>query len=137
MKFRTKLYGGLGIIFILLMILIAILMNMLKQQNDNMHVLVNELSERIKITATIKNEVNNMSREVIEISTNPSSKIVANTLNDWEESKIIINSSIEMLKEMDKRKQSQELLMKFFTIYKTFEQNGQEIAALKSKSFSR
>ncbi|WP_445490771.1 response regulator [Niallia sp. 03133] len=127
MKFRTKLYGGLGIIIILIMILIIVLMNLLKQQNDNMHTIVNELSERIKVTATIKNELNNMNREVMGISTNPSGKMLNSTLNEWEESKTTVASSIETLKEMDKRKQSQELMMKFSTIYKTYEDSGQEI----------
>lgn len=127
MKFSTKLYGGLGIIFILIMILIAVLMNMLKQQNVNMHVIVNELSERIKVTAIIKNEINNMSREVIEISANPSEQVLVDTLNDWEESRINITSSIETLKEMDKREQSQELIMKFSTIYQTYEESGQKL----------
>ncbi|PKG22318.1 hybrid sensor histidine kinase/response regulator [Niallia nealsonii] len=127
MKFSTKLYGGLGIIFILIMILIAVLMSMLKQQNVKMHVIVNELSERIKVTAIIKNEINNMSREVMEISINPSEKVLSDTLNDWEESRTNIASSLETLKEMDKRKQTQELIVKFSTIFQTYEEDGQEL----------
>ncbi|MGP7816660.1 response regulator [Niallia sp. 01092] len=127
MNFSTKLYGGLGIIIILITILIAVLLNMLKQQNVNMHIIVNELSERIKSTAIIQNELNNMSREVIEISTNPSEETLIKIGNDWEDSKTNINTSVATLKEMDKREQSQELIMKFSTIYKTYEESGQEI----------
>ncbi|GKU84598.1 ATP-binding protein [Niallia sp. NCCP-28] len=127
MKFSTKLYGGLGIIFILIMILIAVLMSMLKQQNVKMHVIVNELSERIRVTAIIKNEINNMSREAMEISINPSEKALLDTLNDWEESRTNIASSLGALKEMDKRKQTQELIMKFSTIFQTYEEDGQEL----------
>ena len=134
MKFSTKLYGGLGVIFILIMILIAVLMNMLKQQNDNMHVVVNELSERMKAASTIENEINNLSREMIEISVNPSEEVSLDTLNDWEESRTNIASSIETLKEMDKRKQSQELIIKFSTIYKTYEENGQALIRTYKKN---
>lgn len=68
MRFSTKLYVGLGIIFVLITILIIVLMSMLRQQNDNMHVLVNDKTERINAAYTLKNEINNFSREITSVA---------------------------------------------------------------------
>lgn len=131
MKFRTKLYSGIGIILILFSIFLFILIRMINQQAVNMHVLVTELSERIKLTATIQYEISNMGRELSELSSNPSENVLSQTVNDWEESRLNINSSIESLKEMDAQEQTQKLIMKFNTLFRTYQDVGQQLIILQ------
>lgn len=127
MKLRTKLYGGLGIIFILITILIVILMGMLRQQNSKMHTIVNELSVRTEAAANIRNEINNMSREVYQVISEPEEDPLVDAKNDWEESEKEINRSIQLLQELDKREQSQELITKFYILYEFYRDDGKQI----------
>ena len=71
MKFKTKLYVGLGSIFALIIILLGILLSMLNQLTVNMNVVVNELSDRVKLTSAIQYETNNMDKELREIASHP------------------------------------------------------------------
>jgi len=75
MKFKTKLYASIGSILILISIIVMILMSMLEQSTVNMHVVVNELSERIKLTSTIKYETANIGREIREITDTQANEI--------------------------------------------------------------
>ncbi|WP_141433798.1 response regulator [Bacillus sp. 03113] len=127
MKFKTKLFSGLGSILILTTILLVILLNMINQLTVNMSVVISELTERIKLASTVQYEINNMGRELMEISSNPPNDILPQIINNWEQSRNNINSSIDALKEKDTRKQSQEIISKFKTLYTSYENTGQEI----------
>lgn len=131
MRFSTKLYVGLGIIFVLITILIIVLMSMLRQQNDNMHVLVNDKTERINAAYTLKNEINNFSREIYDLSSQSSK-----TMIEMEEIRKEINKAYNFLIEKDKREETQELLIKFSTIYEAYEEKGQQIAEAEDKKMT-
>ena len=68
MKFKTKLYFGLGFNLILFFIFLVILIRMVNQQTINMNQVLSNLDERKKFTTTIQTEISNMGREISEIS---------------------------------------------------------------------
>lgn len=131
MKFKTKLYVGLGSIFALITILLAILLSMLNQLTVNMQVVVNELSDRVKLTSAIQYETNNMDKELREIASRPPEQLLPKIVNDWERSRLNINKSITSLQEIDKREKSQELIAKFKTLYEAYEDIGQQVITLQ------
>jgi len=133
MRFSTKLYFGLGIIFVLITILIIVLMGMLRQQNDNMHVLVNDKTERIDAAYILKNEINNLSREIYELSSQSSKNLNDRTISQMEETRKEINKAYNFLIDQDKREETQELLVQFSTIYDVFEEKGQQIVEAEDK----
>ncbi|WP_400245051.1 ATP-binding protein [Niallia sp. JL1B1071] len=133
MRFSTKLYFGLGIIFVLITILIIVLMGMLRQQNDNMHVLVNDKTERINAAYILKNEINNLSREIYELSSQSSKDLNGITISHMEETRKEINKAYNFLTDKDKREETQELLLQFSTIYDAFEEKGQQIVEAEDK----
>lgn len=136
MRFSTKLYVGLGIIFVLITILIIVLMSMLRQQNDKMHVLVNDKTERINAAYTLKNEINNLSREIYELSSQNSKILNEKTLDQMEETRKEINQAYNFLIDTDKREETQELLIKFSTIYDAFEEKGEQITEAEDKKMT-
>ncbi|WP_031535100.1 MULTISPECIES: ATP-binding protein [unclassified Bacillus (in: firmicutes)] len=133
MRFSTKLYFGLGIIFVLITILIIVLMGMLRQQNDNMHVLVTDKTERIDAAYILKNEINNLSREIYELSSQSSIDLNDRTISQMEETRKEINKAYNFLIDQDKREETQELLVQFSTIYDVFEEKGQQIVEAEDK----
>ena len=50
--------------------------------------------------------------------------VLPQTLNEWEKSRLTIHSSIETLEKLDNRKETQELLSKFNTLFKAYEDIG-------------
>lgn len=131
MKFKTKLYVGLGSIFALIIILLGILLSMLNQLTVNMNVVVNELSDRVKLTSAIQYETNNMDKELREVASHPPEDIRPKIINDWEQSRLNINKSLASLQEIDKREKSQELIAKFNTLYEAYEGIGQQVITLQ------
>ena len=83
MKFKTKLYIGLGSILASIIILVVILLNMLNQQTVKMNIVVNELSGRIKLTSTIQYEISNMGRVISEISSSLPEELRLQKSNEW------------------------------------------------------
>ena len=75
MKFKTKLYASIGAIILLISISVIYLMNMLEQSMVNMHVVVNDLYERIEISMDIKSDTDVFTRVGKEMIDNPSIEI--------------------------------------------------------------
>ncbi|QJX60492.1 hypothetical protein HLK66_01630 [Niallia circulans] len=136
MRFSTKLYVGLGIIFVFITILIIVLMSMLRQQNDKMHVLAHDKTERINAAYTLKNEVTNLSRQIYELSSQSSKTLNEITMRQMEETRKEINKAYNFLTENDKRDETQDLLIKFSTLYQPFEEKGQQIVEAKNKKMN-
>ncbi|MED5103341.1 MULTISPECIES: response regulator [Niallia] len=136
MRFSTKLYVGLGIIFVFITILIIVLMSMLRQQNDKMHVLAHDKTERINAAYTLKNEVTNLSRQIYELSSQSSKTLNEITMRQMEETRKEINKAYNFLTENDKRDETQDLLIKFSTLYKPFEEKGQQIVEAENKKMN-
>ncbi|WP_312094722.1 ATP-binding protein [Niallia sp.] len=136
MRFSTKLYFGLGIIFVLITILIIVLMSMLRQQNDKMHVLVNDKTERINAAYTLKNEINNLSREIYELSSQPSKTLSEITMRQMEDTRKEINEAYNFLTDKDKKEETQDLLIKFSTIYEIYEEKGEQVAEAEDKKMN-
>ncbi|RBW70928.1 response regulator [Bacillus taeanensis] len=127
MKFKTKLYVGLGSILAFTALLVFILLYMLNQLSVNMNSVVNDMYERVKLTAILQNETNNMGRELREIASDPPDHILPTIVNEWEESHLNIKSSVDFLEKMDKREKSQELLVKFNTLYQRYNRIGEQV----------
>ena len=136
MRFSTKLYFGLGIIFILITILIIVLLSMLRQQNDKMHLLVHDKTERINAAYTLKNEVNNLSRQLYELSSQSSKTLNDITMRHMEDTRKEINKAHNFLTENDKREEAQDLLIKFEILYEPFEEKGQQIIEAENKKMN-
>ncbi|MEH7117657.1 response regulator [Neobacillus vireti] len=131
MKFRTKLYGGLGLILTFNIIFLVILIKLVNQQTVSMNSVVSDLDQRKLMAFTIKFQVSNMGRELSEIASIPPENILPQVANEWEESRLNLRSSVETLRKLDNRKETQKLLSKFDTIYKTYEDVGNQIIILQ------
>src|SRR4051812_24196403 len=131
MKFRTKLYGGLGLILLFNIIFLVILIKMINQQTVSMNSVVSDLDDRKLMASTIQFEVSNMGRELSEIASIPPENVLPQVVNEWEQSRLNIHSSIEKLGKLDRHKETQALLSKFNTIYKTYEVVGNQIIILQ------
>ncbi|PLS09622.1 response regulator [Neobacillus cucumis] len=131
MKFRTKLYGGLILMLLFNIIFLVVLIKMINQQNVTMNSLVSDLDERKLLASTIEFEIGNMGRELSEIASIPPDQVLPQVVNEWEQSRLNIRSSIETLGKMDSRKETQDLISKFNTIYKTYEEVGNQIIILQ------
>ncbi|TWD96524.1 two-component system chemotaxis sensor kinase CheA [Neobacillus bataviensis] len=131
MKFRTKLYGGLVLILLCNIIFLFILFKMINQQTVTMTSLVSELDERKLMASTIEFEVGNMGRELSEIASIPPDPVLSQVMNEWEQSRVNMRSSIEKLGKMDNRKETQALISKFNTLFKTYEEVGNQIIILQ------
>ncbi|ULT54411.1 response regulator [Neobacillus drentensis] len=131
MKFRTKLYGGLGLIFVFNLIFLVILIEMINQQTVSMNSVVSDLDQRKLMASTLKFEVSNMGRELSEIASIPPEKVLPQIVNEWEQSRLTIRASIDTLAKVDSRKETQDLIAKFNTIYKTYEDVGNQIIILQ------
>ncbi len=134
MKFKTKLYFGLGFNLILFFIFLVILIRMVNQQTINMNQVITDLDERKKFTTTIQTEISNMGREISEISSVSIKDVLPQTLNEWEKSRLTIHSSIETLEKLDNRKETQELLSKFNTLFKAYEDIGEQIIFIQKNN---
>ena len=131
MKFRTKLYGGLGLILLFNIIFLIILIKMINQQTISMNSVVSDLNERKLMASTVQFEVSNMGRELSEIASIPPDNVLPQVVNEWEESRLNIRSAIATLGKLDNRKETQDLISKFNTIYKTYEDVGNQIIILQ------
>lgn len=131
MKFKTKLYCGLGLILVLLTIFLVILIRMVNSQTVSINDMVSDLAERKRLTTTIQYEISNMGRELSDLSSLPPENFLPQTENEWEQSRLQIHSSIESLKKMDHRKETQELISKFNTLYKPYEDLGEQMILLQ------
>ncbi len=105
---------------------------MLEQSTVNMHVVVNELHDRIKMTSNIKYEIANVGREIREMTNGKSVEKETPTLNDWEQSHINIKLAIESLEKLDHQEKSQELIAKFKTLQDSYKSMAQQIITLQS-----
>lgn len=132
MKFKTKLYASIGSIIVLISIIVIILMNMLEQSTVNMHVVVNELYERTKMTSTIKYETANIGRALREITANPTgNEVDISVMNEWEEAHVNLRLALETLEKMDTQVKSQELIAKFRTLHGAYQANATQIITLQ------
>ena len=131
MKFKTKLYASIGSILILISIIVMILMSMLEQSTVNMHVVVNELSERIKLTSTIKYETANIGREIREITDTQANEINQTTMNEWEQSHRNISLAIESLEKVDTQDKSLELIAQFKTLQDSYKDSAQQVITMQ------
>ncbi len=131
MKFKTKLYSGLGLILGLLTIFLVILLKMVNSQTVSMNEMVTDLAERKRLTSTVQFEISNMGRELSDIASLPPKQFLPQTENEWERSRLQIHSSLEALKKMDTRKETQDLIAKFNTLYKPYEDVGEQMILLQ------
>lgn len=131
MKFRTKLYLGLSSFFALIILLSALLMTMFNQITLNMNVVVKELSERVKMMSTMKYDVINMDRELKDLVSNPPDELLTKFANEIEQSRLRVNKGIEFCEKMDTGEHSQDLILRFKTLYETYDAMEQQIITLK------
>ncbi|OAS88381.1 response regulator [Metabacillus litoralis] len=127
MKFKTKLYASIGSLLLLISIIVVILMNLLQQSTVNMQVVVNELYDRIDMASDIKYETSNIGRELREITSVQSSEYKQIATNAWEESHINMQLAIESLEKRDTQEKSQELIAKFKTLHKSYQNMAQQV----------
>ncbi|KKI89027.1 hypothetical protein WQ54_27745 [Bacillus sp. SA1-12] len=127
MKFKTKLYLSIGSLLLLISIIVVILLNMLEQSTVNMHVVVNELYQRINMASDIKYETSNIGRELREITTEQSSENRQKATNAWEQSHINMQLAIESLEKKDTQEESQELIAKFKTLHESYQNLAQQV----------
>ncbi|MGM7724121.1 response regulator [Metabacillus sp. Hm71] len=132
MKFRTKLYLSIGSLLLLISIIVVILMNMLEQSTVNMHVVVNELYQRINMASDIKYETANIGRELREITTQHSSDNRQAATNAWEQSHINMQLALESLEKKDTQEESQELIAKFKTLHRSYQNLAQQVMTAKN-----
>jgi len=131
MKFKTKLYLGLGSFLVIIIILVTFLINMLDQITVKMNVVVKELSERVSMTSTIQYEIANLDRGLKGLTSDPPADLLQDFTNDMEKSRMNTSMAIESLKKMDTREKSQELIVKFTALYGTYTEMTQQILTLK------
>lgn len=127
MKFKTKLYSGLILILVLLTVFLIILLRMDNQETIKTNEIVSALSERKSLTATLQYEIANMGREISEIASPPSKDTLSKAINEWEQSRLAVDSSIEELNKLDNDKETQGLIAKLYTFYKPYEDTGEQI----------
>jgi len=82
MKFKTKLYGSIGTIILLISICVVYLMVLLEQSMVNMHVVVNDLYERIEISTDIRSETDVFIRVGKEMIDNSEVEIDSTAINN-------------------------------------------------------
>jgi len=136
MKFSTKLYSGLATIFILVSILIIILISLLKQQNEHMSVLVDDITERMDAAYNIKNEINSLSGALTNLSTQTSKIVSDQIMREIEDSRVNINSSYQILLQNDHREEVKDLLTEFSTLYDTYEEKSQQLYETTDRKMS-
>jgi two-component system chemotaxis sensor kinase CheA len=127
MKFKTKLYASIGSLLLLISIIVVILMNLLQQSTVNMHVVVNDLYDRIDMASDIKYETSNIGRELREITSTQSSENKQAATNAWEKSHINMQLALESLEKKDTQKKSQELIARFKTLHKSYQNIAQQV----------
>ncbi|WP_227939848.1 response regulator [Alkalihalobacillus deserti] len=132
MKFRTKLYTSLGSILVLIAIIVVVLLNLLEQSTVNMHVLVQNLNERIEMSTDIKYEVANIGRQLRETAAGPTGTVNQEALNAWEKSHVNLKLAIESLEKKDTQEKSQELIAKFKTLHQSYQYRAQQIITIQS-----
>ncbi|MFC0472086.1 ATP-binding protein [Halalkalibacter kiskunsagensis] len=131
MKFKTKLYASIGSILVLISIIVIVLLNMLEQSTVKMHVIVNELNERIDMSSNIKFETANIGRELREITTEQSEESISISMNGWEQSHLNLKLAIESLEKMDAQEKSQELIAKFNTLHDSYQDTAQQLLTIQ------
>lgn len=132
MKFKTKLYGSVGAIILLISISVVYLMNLLEQSMVNMHVVVNDLYERIEIATDIQRETDIFTRVGKEMVDGSLVEMESAAINSWESSNLQINQRIELLKDKDKQDISKELLEKYRILLESYQESIQQGITMKS-----
>ena len=100
-------------------------MVLLEQSMVNMHVVVNDLYERIEISTDIRSETDVFIRVGKEMIDNPSVEIDSTAINNWQSSNLQINQRIELLKDKDKQDISKELLEKYRILLESYKETVQ------------
>lgn len=131
MKFKTKLYTSIGSLLLLFLIIAIILMNMLKQTTVNMNVVVNDLNERIEMASEIKYETSRMGVKLSSMGTAPGEESHLIASNTWEVSQTNLQAAIEFLEKKDTQEKSQELIAKFITLNKSYQDMIQRALTLE------
>ncbi len=132
MKFKTKLYASIGAIILLISVSVVYLMNLLEESMVNMHVVVDDLYERIEIATDIKSETDVFTRVGKEMINNPLVEIDSTAINNWESSNLQINQRIELLKDKDKQDISKELLEKYRILLQSYKESIQQGVTMKT-----
>ena len=132
MKFKTKLYGSIGTIILLISICVVYLMVLLEQSMVNMHVVVNDLYERIEISADIRSETDVFIRVGKEMIDNSEVEIDSTAINNWQSSNLRINQKIELLKDKDKQDISKELLEKYRILLESYKESINQGITMRS-----
>jgi two-component system chemotaxis sensor kinase CheA len=131
MKFKTKLYTSIGSILVLISIVVVVLLNMLEQSTVKMHTIVNELNERIDMSANIMFETANIGRELREITAVKSEESISVSMNGWEQAHVNLKLAIESLEKKDAQEKSQELIAKFKTLHDSYQDTAQQILTIQ------
>ncbi|WP_332633552.1 response regulator [Halalkalibacter flavus] len=131
MKFRTKLYASIGSILLLISIVVIILLNMLEKSTVEMHVVVNELNDRINMSSDIMYETANIGRELREITAEQSNENFLTRMNGWEQSNVNLKLSLESLEKHDTQQKSQELIAKFKTLHTSYQDIAQQVLTIQ------
>ena len=131
MKFRTKLYTSLGSILVIIAIIVVVLLSLLEKSTVNMHVLVQELNERIDMSADIKYETANIGRQLKETTADSTGTINKSVLNAWEESHVNLKLATESLEKKDTQEKSQQLIAKFKTLHQSYQDLAQQIITIQ------
>ncbi|KHF38958.1 response regulator [Halalkalibacter okhensis] len=131
MKFRTKLYASIGSILLLISIVVFILLNMLQQSTVEMHVVVNELNDRINMSSDIMYETANIGRELREITADQSNENFLTRMNGWEQSNVNLKLALESLEKHDTQQKSQELIAKFKTLHTSYQDIAQQVITVQ------
>ena len=132
MKFKTKLYGSIGTIILLISICVVYLMVLLEQSMVNMHVVVNDLYERIEISTDIRSETDVFIRVGKEMIDNSEVEIDSTAINNWQSSNLRINQKIELLKDKDKQDISKELLEKYRILLESYKESINQGITMRS-----
>ena len=132
MKFKTKLYGSVGTIILLISICVVYLMVLLEQSMVNMHVVVNDLYERIEISADIRSETDVFIRVGKEMIDDSEVEIDSTAINNWQSSNLRINQKIELLKDKDKQDISKELLEKYRILLESYKESINQGITMRS-----
>ncbi len=120
MKFKTKLYAGLGFILALIVILLLILLNMLNQLNQNMHQVVKERYETVRLVNIIGYELNIYSRESRGLNANPPKELRQQLIENSEKALLNANIALSSLEKLETNDKSQELIQKLKLFSQTF-----------------
>ncbi|MEW9668507.1 ATP-binding protein [Ammoniphilus sp. 3BR4] len=122
MKFKTKLYVGLGFILSLIVILLWMLLNMLSQLNQNMHHVVKERYEMVRLANIVVYELNVFSRESRGLAANPPPELRETLIENREKALLNANMALSSLEQLDTSDKSRELVQKLKALSQNYNQ---------------